>query len=134
MSRADKRAMVAPSHQHLSVVEQCGLLGLSRSSFYDQPVHDPATDLALMAVIDRQFLETPYDGSRKMVAVLRRAGHVVNRKRVRRLMRRNCFRNGPLGVKPPNASRRRFHASVRGQHAAATPCDQKEPASRSHKA
>jgi putative transposase len=87
MSRADKRAMVDPSHQPLSVVEQCGLLGLSRSSFYDQPVHDPATDLALMAVIDRQFLETPYDGSRTMVAVLRRAGHVVNRKRVRRLMR-----------------------------------------------
>jgi hypothetical protein len=50
------------------------------------------------------------------------------------LVHRNCFRNGPLGVKPPNASRRRFHASVRGQHAAATPCDQKEPASRSHKA
>ena len=38
-----------------------------------------------MARIDRQLLETPYYGSRKMTAWLRREGHVVNRKR--RLMR-----------------------------------------------
>jgi len=88
MSRAEKRAMIDPSHKHLSVVQQCGLLGLGRSSFYYQPVQDNAVDLVLMAAIDRQFLETPYYGSRKMVAVLRRAGYVVNRKRVRRLMRR----------------------------------------------
>ena len=87
MSRAEKRAMIDPSHKHLSVVQQCGLLGLGRSSFYYQPVQDNAVDLVLMAAIDRQFLETPYYGSRKMVAVLRRAGYVVNRKRVRRLMR-----------------------------------------------
>jgi len=46
----------------------------------------------------------------------------------------DCFRNGPLAVKPPHASRRRFHASVRGRHVAATPCDQKgtrEPISQS---
>ena len=61
---------------------------MGRSSFYYQPVQDNAVDLVLMAAIDRQFLETPYYGSRKMVAVLRRAGYVVNRKRVRRLMRR----------------------------------------------
>src|SRR5688572_1748229 len=74
-------------HKHLSVVQQCGLLGLGRSSFYYQPVQVNAVDLVLMAAIDRQFLETPYYGSRRMVAVLRRAGYVVNRKRVRRLMR-----------------------------------------------
>jgi putative transposase len=76
-----KRAMIDPSHKHLSVVQQCGLLGLGRSSFYYQPVQVNAVDLVLMAAIDRQFLETPYYGSRKMVAVLRRAGYVVNRKR-----------------------------------------------------
>ena len=87
MSRAEKRAMIDPSHKHLSVVQQCGLLGLGRSTFYYQPVQINAVDLVLMAAIDRQFLETPYYGSRRMVAVLRRAGYVVNRKRVRRLMR-----------------------------------------------
>lgn len=87
MSRAEKRAMIDPSHKHLSVVQQCGLLGLGRSTFYYQPVQINAVDLVLMAAIDRQFLETPYYGSRRMVAILRRAGYVVNRKRVRRLMR-----------------------------------------------
>ena len=57
MSRAEKRAMIDPSHKHLSVVQQCGLLGLGRSSFYYQPVQDNAVDLVLMAAIDRQFLE-----------------------------------------------------------------------------
>ncbi|WP_158600022.1 class I SAM-dependent methyltransferase [Azospirillum cavernae] len=52
----------------------------------------------------------------------------------RTLPARNFFRNGRLVVKPPNGSCRRFHASVRGQHVAATPCGQKEAASRSHRA
>ena len=40
-----------------------------------------------MALIDRQYLVRPYYGSRRMAAWLATQGHVVNRKRVRRLMR-----------------------------------------------
>jgi len=40
-----------------------------------------------MTLIDKQFLETSFYGSRKMTSHLRRLGHRVNRKRVRRLMR-----------------------------------------------
>jgi putative transposase len=39
-----------------------------------------------MRLIDAQFLETPWAGSRRMARHLRRAGYVVGRKRVRRLM------------------------------------------------
>jgi len=39
-----------------------------------------------MRLIDQQFLKTPFYGSRKMTACLERAGEVVNRKRVERLM------------------------------------------------
>jgi putative transposase len=39
-----------------------------------------------MRLIDRQFLKTPFYGSRKMTECLERAGEVVNRKRVQRLM------------------------------------------------
>ena len=46
-----------------------------------------ADDLTLMRWLDEQFLRTPFYGSRRMVAVMRREGFVVNRKRVRRLMR-----------------------------------------------
>jgi putative transposase len=39
-----------------------------------------------MGLIDRQFLETPFYGSRRMTASLERSGETVNRKRVQRLM------------------------------------------------
>src|ERR1700719_4317172 len=40
-----------------------------------------------MRWLDEQFLRTPFYGSRRMVAVMQRDSLVVNRKRVRRLMR-----------------------------------------------
>ncbi len=40
-----------------------------------------------MKQIDEQFMKTPFFGSRRMTQVLNKAGHVVNRKRIRRLMR-----------------------------------------------
>ncbi len=62
------------------------MLGLSRSGLYYQPAPLPEEDLALMKLIDRQYLATPFYGARRMVAWLRTQGHEVNRKRVRRLM------------------------------------------------
>jgi len=71
----------------LSVSQQCELLELSRSSFYYEPATESAENLALMALIDREYTDHPFRGSRSMRAWLRRAGHEVNRKRVQRLMR-----------------------------------------------
>ena len=45
-----------------------------------------------MKLIDAQFLETPWYGSRQMARHLRRQGHVVGRKRIRRLMARMGLR------------------------------------------
>lgn len=78
--------MIEPGHADLSVVRQCELVSISRSSFYYQPVGETAENLALMRLIDVQFLETPWYGSRQMARHLRRDGHEVGRKRVRRLM------------------------------------------------
>jgi putative transposase len=87
MSRSQRLAMMDREHPELSLVRQCSLLGVSRSSLYYQPVPDSAEDLELMALMDRQYLKTPFYGSRKMTAWLRSQGYQVNRKRVRRLMR-----------------------------------------------
>ena len=70
------------------VSQQCRLLAVSRSAVYRKPAEVSAEDLALMTLIDRQYLARPYYGSRRMAAWLATQGHVVNRKRVRRLMRR----------------------------------------------
>jgi len=63
------------------------LLGISRSSFYYEAGGENLFNLLLMRLIDEQFLETPYYGSRQMARHLRRCGFCVGRKRIRRLMR-----------------------------------------------
>jgi putative transposase len=86
MSRSQRLDMIDHDHPELSLVRQSSLLGISRSSLYYQPVPASGEDLELMALMDRQYLKTPFYGSRKMAAWLRAQGHQVNRKRVRRLM------------------------------------------------
>jgi len=71
----------------LSVSRQCELLDLSRSSYYYEPATESAENLALMALLDREYTAHPFRGSRGLTAWLQREGHVVNRKRVQRLMR-----------------------------------------------
>ena len=71
----------------LSLTRQCELLGLSRAALYYRPAEVGVEELELMALIDRQYLRTPFYGSRRMMAWLQSQGHVVNRKRVQRLMR-----------------------------------------------
>jgi putative transposase len=72
----------------LSLRRQCELLGLNRAGLYYQPVAVGAYELKLMALIDRQYLRTPFYGSRRMTAWLQSQGHSANRKRVQRLMQR----------------------------------------------
>jgi len=82
-----KRAEVEKVLATMSVVRQCGLLELSRSTFYYQPVGEDAYNLALMRRIDEQFTKRPFYGVPRMTASLRMMGYGVNPKRVRRLMR-----------------------------------------------
>ncbi len=79
--------MVSKRHPSLSVVHQCRLLGISRSGLYYQPAGISEEDVTLMKMIDRQYLATPFYGARRLAAWLKNKGQVVNRKRVRRLMR-----------------------------------------------
>ena len=79
--------MVNRQHPSLSIVRQCTLLDISRSGLYYQPKGISEEDIALMKLIDRQYLVTPFYGARKIATCLKSPGHLVNRKRVRRLMR-----------------------------------------------
>jgi putative transposase len=71
-----------PDHPHLSVVQQCQLLGIARSSYYYQPQSVSQEELTLLRLLDQQYLETPFYGSRRMMLALREKGYSVNRKRV----------------------------------------------------
>ena len=87
MSPGRRLEMVDRDHPKLPITRQCALLGVSRSSLYYRPKAVSEEDLSLKGEIDRQYLETPFYGSRRMKAWLERRGTQVSRKRVQRLMR-----------------------------------------------
>jgi putative transposase len=87
MSRAARRALIERENPALPISQQCRLLAVPRAAVYRQRAEVSAEDLAIMALIDRQYLARPYYGSRRMAAWLATQGHIVNRKRVQRLMR-----------------------------------------------
>ena len=87
MSLVQRRGMVDREHLSLSMTRQCVLLGVSRFGLYYRSRGTSEENLALMQAMDRQYLETPLFGSRRMRAWLERQGMVVSRKRVQRLMR-----------------------------------------------
>ena len=77
-----------PSREDLSIRRQCELLGLARASYYLEPAGESAANLELMGLIDRSYTDSPFFGSRKIAAEVRKAlGRPVNRKRIQRLMR-----------------------------------------------
>ena len=81
---------MAIEHDNLkiSVSRQCDLLGLGRSSLYYRPDRDESYNEHLMQLIDEQYTKTPFYGVPRMTVSLRRKGHLVNPKRIRRLMRK----------------------------------------------
>jgi len=94
--------VVDVNHVQLSIAKQCELLQIARSSFYYQALPPSKEELLIMQLIDKQYLETPFYGSRKMTLVVRSHGYVVNRKRVQRLMRQM----GLFAIYPkPNTSK-----------------------------
>jgi len=78
----EKRRLIESDHRMISISRQCELLGLARSSYYDQPEKDESCNHVLINRIDEQFTRTPFYGVPKMTFWSRRQGHPVNPKRV----------------------------------------------------
>jgi putative transposase len=70
-----------------SIRRQCELLDISRAAFYYEPGPETQENLELMRRLDQLHLDHPAYGSRRLVVMLSREGHRVNRKRVARLRR-----------------------------------------------
>ncbi len=103
MSVVRRREMIDAQHKDRSMTRQCRLLHISRSGLYYDPVGESALNLALMRMIDEQYLKCPWYGSRQMTRYLKRQGYCVGRKRIRRLMRQM----GLMAICPgPYTSRR----------------------------
>jgi putative transposase len=98
MSVPDRRQLVDRGHGSLSIRRQCELLGIARSGLYRSQRAANDKELPLMRRIDELFTAWPFLGSRRVSVLLRAEGHPINRKRVRRLMRKMGI--AALGPKP----------------------------------
>ena len=58
--------MIERRHPHISIVQQCKLLKVSRTSVYQPSKKTKQEDLDLMRLIDEQYLKTPNYGNRSM--------------------------------------------------------------------
>ena len=94
----------------LTLMRRCELLGLGRSSMYYQPVMMNSCDLDLMNEIHEMYLRLPFYGYRRVTAELQRRGHMVNRKRVYRLMKEMglCAIYQKPDLSKPNRSHRKY--------------------------
>lgn len=80
--------MVEPDNEKISVLRQCELLGLNRTSLYYRERPESVEDGELMRLLDEQYTSTPFYGYRRMAVYLQNLGFRINHKRVRRLMRK----------------------------------------------
>lgn len=99
---------IEPEHGNLPLTRQCELASVPRATVYRRidaaarQACEAEDDLKLRTLIDEEYTNRPFYGSRRMVVFLRAASHVVNRKRVQRLMRSM----GLAGMAPgPNTSK-----------------------------
>lgn len=76
---------VDKAHQ-LSIVRQCDLIEVTRSSFYYKPAGESQLNLELMRLIDEEYLLHPWLGVPRMTTWLQKdKGYRINHKRIERL-------------------------------------------------
>lgn len=82
-----KRRIIEPKNKQISIMRQCELIELSRSSYYYESCGISEDNLLLMRLIDEEYTRHPFYGYRRLTAWLKRKGYAVNKKRTMRLMR-----------------------------------------------
>ncbi len=85
LERRQKQQLVKQLSQEDPVAMVCRVFEVSRSSLYYKPV-EPQPDDGIKTMIAALAAEHPTYGYRRITALLHRAGHKVNNKRVRRMM------------------------------------------------
>lgn len=109
LSHEERAALVERESRELPLTQQAELLSISRASLYYQPREPSAEEIAIKHRIDEIYTQSPFYGSRKIAAQLRREDVTINRKTVQRHMREM----GIVAIYPgPNLSRRQHKEHV----------------------
>lgn len=78
--------MISTIDTKLTIIQQCDMVGVQRSSYYDFNREEPAEDHDLKSRIESIYTAHPEYGSRRITEILKRGGVSINRKRTQRLM------------------------------------------------
>ena len=105
-----KKMLIDANHSSIPIARQCDLLGLSRSSYYDQYTQANDTAEKLMRLIDERYTEYPFEGSRRIAIWLQRNGHEISRDQVRYLMRKMGLK--AIYPKPNTSAKNRFEHAI----------------------
>jgi len=109
LTRAERVAFIEQEAGKLPLSLHADLLGLSRSSLYDQPRPRIREEVCLKHRIDEIYTHYPFSGARKIAAQLHREGMCITRKTVTRYMHEMSI----AAIYPgPNLSRRQLKEQV----------------------
>ena len=107
--REQRRQFINVDNKDISLRRQCTLLGVNRSTLYYASRATDVGDVGLLNEIRDIWNKYPFYGYRRITIELRKQGHLVNRKRVQRLM----ALGGIYAIYPgPNTSRRNKRHAV----------------------
>lgn len=87
LSNDQKRSLIDPENEQISVSGQCSLLDLGRSIYYYKTVGESQLNLDIMRKLDEQYTITPFYGVIRMTQFIRSLGYEIDGKRIRRLLR-----------------------------------------------
>lgn len=78
--------MIDETDTMLSITQQCEMVNVSRSRYYEYKKAKPPADQDVIDIITGIYSSHPEYGSRRMTDILKRRGILINRKRTQRLM------------------------------------------------
>ena len=80
---SNRRSLLEPKHEHLSIRRQCEILDINRSNVYYAKKEPSRAKLELIRLVDEIYTEYPFFGTRQMSSYLRTNGHAVSREQIR---------------------------------------------------
>ena len=83
----EKREAIDRDNKEISVIRQCELLNLSRSAYYYKAKEIGTRDLDIIRLIDKEFTDHPFYGSRRLSNRLAEQGFPACRGKVSRMMK-----------------------------------------------
>lgn len=84
----ERRELIDNGDDEYSIRRQCLFAGITRSSWYYEPVPLSERDQTLMNLLDEQYTKTPFYGVRNMTLSMRARGFMAGKDHVRTLLRK----------------------------------------------